>query len=301
MTASVVIVSKNRASELRSALASAFAQSMPVEVVVIDDGSTDGTPDMVRRDFPAVRLITHPQSTGYIVGRNEAARIASGDVVFSIDDDAELASPDIVARTLEEFSDPRIGAVAIPQIDTLTNRVVNTAAPTAETWCVAQYIGTAHAVRRDVFAAVGGYREDMVHQGEEGDFCLRMLSAGYVTRLGRAPQILHHESPRRSWWRMDYYGRRNAVRQAWHHVPLPWLPLHLASTIIDALRQVVRTGRPWGQLRGLASGWAAVLAGRVQRRPVSTEVYHLYRRLKKQGPLRISELERHLPPPMTLA
>jgi hypothetical protein len=104
--------------------------------------------------------------------------VALGDVVFSLDDDAVFSSPLVVEQTLRDFSHPRIGAVAIPYIEPHKANKEMQRAPTREdVWITASYIGTAHAVRRDVFLALGGYREHLVHQGEEGDFCLRMLAA----------------------------------------------------------------------------------------------------------------------------
>ena len=57
--ASVVITTKNRQDELRVAIQSALKQTAHVEIIVVDDGSTDSTAEMVRREFPGVRLIRH--------------------------------------------------------------------------------------------------------------------------------------------------------------------------------------------------------------------------------------------------
>ena len=296
MTASLVITTRNRVDDLRKALTSAFAQTARPEVVVVDDASTDGSAEMVAREFPDARLIRHAEPAGYIVGRNEAARLVSGDVIVSIDDDADFSSPTTIELTLSEFSSPRVGAIAIPHIDTLSASVVNAPAPDTAIWCIAQYVGTAHAVRRDVFLKMNGYRADMIHQGEEGDFCLRMLAAGYVTRLGRAPFIHHHESPRRSWWRMEYFGRRNDVRQVWHHVPSPSVAARLLLTTAGGIRQAIRTRRPRAHLQGLAAGWLSVVRGTARREPVSPATYQLFRRLKANGPMLLSDFEHELAP-----
>ena len=104
--------------------------------------------------------------------------MAEGDVIFSLDDDAVFSSRFVVEQTLRDFSHPRIGAVAIPYIEPHKANKEMQRAPTREdVWITASYIGTAHAVRRDVFLALGGYREHLVHQGEEGAFCIRMLAA----------------------------------------------------------------------------------------------------------------------------
>src|SRR5439155_634163 len=103
---------------------------------------------MVRGEFPQVRLIRHEESRGYIVRRNEGARLAVASVILSIDDDAEFPSPDIVEHTLRDFTHPRIGAVAIPYLEPRkANTIVQRAATPDGIWVIDSYIGTAHAVR----------------------------------------------------------------------------------------------------------------------------------------------------------
>lgn len=294
--ATIVITTRNRKEDLRRALDSAFAQTLPVEVIVTDDASDDGTADMVAAEFPAARVLRSEVCVGLIAQRTLAARSATTNHIFSIDDDAEFGSTDTVERTLAEFGHPQVGAVAIPHVDTLTGRVVNAPAPAdGVIRCVASYTGTAHALRRDVFLQLGGYREDMVHQGEEGDYCIRMLAAGFVTRLGGAPLIQHHESPRRSFERMDFFGRRNDVLFGWRYAPARWLWPHLLATTVNGLRIAFKTGRLRSHGRGMIEGWRQILCGKARREPVDAGVYALFRRLKKTGPLRIAEIESSLP------
>ena len=295
--ATIVITTRNRKEDLRQALRSAFAQDVAVEVIVTDDASEDGTQDMVREEFPAVRILRSDQCLGLIVQRNRAGDSASCDIIFSLDDDAAFGSSDTVRQTLTEFSDARIGAVAIPHVDTQTGRIVNPQAPDdGQIWCVASYTGTAHAVRRDVFLALGGYREDLVHQGEESDFCIRMLAAGFVTRLGRAPFLQHYESPRRSFTRMDHYGRRNDLLFAWRHAPAVWLVPHLLATTWNGLRSAAACGRWRSQIGGIVAGWHAILKRCYPREPVSTPVYRTFRTLKKRGPEKLEDIIESLPP-----
>ena len=156
----VVIVSRNRRDELRTAVRSALAQTGGHEVLVIDDGSTDGTAEMIRAEFAGVRLVRHAHSRGYIARRNEGAREATGDVVISIDDDAAFTTPSTVDQTLARFDREEIGAVAIPYADVIRSPEVRQLAPDpTSTFVTATFIGTAHALRRDVFQKVGGYRE----------------------------------------------------------------------------------------------------------------------------------------------
>ena len=302
--ATILFTTKNRCEDLRRALRSAVAQKgAAVEILVLDDGSTDGTADMVRTAFPSVRLERRETSHGLIVRRNEGARLASGPVIFSLDDDAEFTSSSVVRQTLADFSDERIGAVAIPFINVLRDQTIHQRAPT-ESGCFVtdSYIGTAHAVRRDIFLALDGYREELVHQGEERDFCLRLLGKGRVVRLGNADPILHHESVRRDWYRMDYYGWRNNVLFIWKHVPTPQLGTALLRVGISCVSQAVRSGRsPLTTFQGLGRGFIECVTLRAERLPVNAEVYELGRRLQKSGPLTLEAIEASLEKPAFLA
>lgn len=295
-TATIVIVSKNRKDELRTAVRSAVAQSAAPEVIVIDDGSGDGTAAMVRSEFPMVRIVRHETSRGCVVRRNEGARLAGGAVVFSIDDDAEFTSSRTVAQTLSEFDDRRIGAVAVPFVEPKKSPEVRQQSPDAGRWVTDCFIGTAHALRRDLFLALGGYRERLFHQGEEGDYCIRLLASGHVVRLGSGDPIQHYESPNRDFRRMDYYGRRNDVLFAWRYVPMPWLPGHVAGTMVNGLRTAWRVGRGLDMMRGTAAGLIDTIGRRHERAAMAPAVYRLHRALKTQGPFAFDRIVPLLPP-----
>jgi glycosyltransferase involved in cell wall biosynthesis len=291
LTASLVITTRNRRDELRTALRSAAQQVRLLEIIVIDDGSTDGTADMVRAEFPNVIVHRREDSRGLIVRRNDGARLATGDVLFSIDDDAAFSTPHVVEQTVREFDDPRIGAVAIPYLEPNTDNCLRQKAPDRKgVWITDTFIGTAHALRRDIFLNLCGYREELVHQGEETDYCIRMLDAGFCVRLGTGDPIYHYESPRRDFRRMDFFGRRNDILFAWHNVPLARLPVHLVATTMNGLRTGVRTGRLLRMLLGTTAGYRDSISNYRVRNPVSSRIYCLNRRLKKRGPVTLESV-----------
>jgi glycosyltransferase involved in cell wall biosynthesis len=294
--ATIVITTRNRSADLRTALRSALAQSCHPEILVIDDGSTDGTYQMVMQEFPGVGLYRSEQSLGLIAQRNRAAAMVRSAVVISIDDDAVFSTADVVEQTLKEFSHPRVGAIAIPFVDVNRSSAIQQRAPRAAgVFATYSYIGTAHAVRRDLFLRLGGYCELLVHQGEEEDYCIRMLAAGYITRCGSADPIHHFESPRRSWERMDYYGSRNKVLYCWHHVPFPYAIGHLSATTVRTLAYNLRPRRLATRVRGVVAAYAMACSGRCSRHPVQPAIYRLSRRLKHWGAVSLDEIEPHLP------
>lgn len=296
LKASIVITTKNRKEDLRKAIQSSVAQQPPVQVIVIDDGSTDGTAEMVRSEFPGVELFRFEESQGYIVRRNHGARLAAGEIIFSIDDDAEFSTPDVVAQTMREFAHPRVGVVAIPYVDIKYGPKVRHRSPEAEgVWVAGQYVGTAHALRKDIFLALGGYRELLHHMGEERDFCLRMLDAGFVVKMGSSDLIYHYESPvRKSNWNRRF-TRRNDLLNAVCNVPFPQVLLHMPGTIISGALYGARNGCLIETLKGYLLFASVARKAWAERKPVTSETYRLDRLLKRQRWCRLEIIEPHLP------
>jgi len=298
MDVSVVITTKNREALLRKAIQSALSQTMPIEVIVIDDNSTDRTADMVKEEFPQVTLERAPEARGYIVQRNRAARISSADVIVSIDDDAVFSSPLVVEQAVAELEAPRVAAVAIPYTEPKkSNEILQRAPDTKEIWVTDMFRGTAYAVRREVFLALGGYREQLVHQGEERDFCIRMLNLGFVVRLGSGDHVIHNEMQKRDWARLDFYGRRNDVLFVWNNVPWPFFITHLMGTTVRGA-SLAASRQNIGMARGILAGYRGLVSPSNIRMPVARATYRLHRALRKEGPVPLSNI-RHILPQLT--
>jgi GT2 family glycosyltransferase len=296
--ASIVIPTRNRAGELDDLLDSASAQSVSVEIIVCDDASEDA--EAVRSTvarFPRARLLRTKAARGPSYQRNHGITAATCPVVFAPDDDSLFPSRHTVEQTLAEFNHPRVAAVGIPYANVLRGPEILQRAPDDDgIWAIHAFVGASHAVRRDAFLAVRGYREDFFYMGEEGDFCLRMLAQGWITRAGRADAIHHLESPARITTRADFHGRRNDLLFAWHNVPSSRLLLHLLGTTWNGLRAAASTGRWRSHMSGLLAGWRSILSGACHRQPVNASVYQSFRTLKKQGPRRMETILDSLPP-----
>lgn len=108
---SVIVPAYNEVANIETVLRSMIASRHRVEVIVVDDGSTDGTAELVQRlDLPGVRLIQRPNggkaaalNTGLAQARHELIVMVDGDTVFE---------PDTVHRLVQPFADPEVGAVA---------------------------------------------------------------------------------------------------------------------------------------------------------------------------------------------
>ena len=270
----IAIVTRDRSEELREAVRSALAQQGAVEVLVVDDASRDGTSEMLRKEFPDVRVVRYDDDAGVAVRRNNAAALANGDVIVSIDDDAVFTSPRIVADTLADLDHPRIAAVAIPYVDVGVGPEVHQRAPEPNgRWVTSIFRATAYAIRRDVLLELGGYDRRVDQFGEEWDLSLRIIDAGYVIRLGRSDPIHHRESPKRSWRRVDINSRRNEQLISWTYFPFPWNVLYMAGYAVKGLAVGFRVGRPSNAITGVVAGLRACAAARRSRRPISRAAF----------------------------
>jgi GT2 family glycosyltransferase len=299
--ATVIIPTRNRIEILLQAIRSVLDQTVPVEILVMDDGSTDDTAGRVAREFPTAKIHREESSHGPAWQRNRGADLASTPVLVTLDDDCVFASPRTLRAALAELEPPRVGAVTFPFINVMQDKIVQTAAPAADQiYCTGTYYGGMIAFKREAYRAVGGYRSWYFMQVEESDLAIRLLNAGYVVRLGSSEPIHHHESPLRNRPRRYELGPRNHVIFAWQNVPMPHLIAHMPATVAGTVWYATKVGHPWHGLRGAALGIGASLSHPAWRAPVRAAVYHLHRQLKRRGAIPLAEIESRLPPPQTV-
>jgi len=110
---SVIILNWNGRDLLASCLASVAAQAYgDFETIVVDNGSSDGSLEMVGERFPEVRVVANAANEGYCRGNNQGIRAAGGTLVVLLNNDAEIA-PDFLERLVEAAElDPEFGMFA---------------------------------------------------------------------------------------------------------------------------------------------------------------------------------------------
>jgi cellulose synthase/poly-beta-1,6-N-acetylglucosamine synthase-like glycosyltransferase/peptidoglycan/xylan/chitin deacetylase (PgdA/CDA1 family) len=108
---SVIVPAYNESAGIEAAVRSIVASTHPVEVIVVDDGSTDGTADLVESlHLPGVTVIRQVNG-GKPSALNTGLRHASHDLVVMVDGDT-VFEPDAVYTLVQRFADPRVGAVS---------------------------------------------------------------------------------------------------------------------------------------------------------------------------------------------
>src|ERR1035437_10102825 len=112
--ASVVIPNWNGKDLLAKYIPSirtALAGNSANQILVVDNGSTDGSADFLRANFPEITVLALPQNLGFGGGSNAGFRAARNDIVVLLNSDMRVA-PDFLAPLLEGFSDPEVFAVS---------------------------------------------------------------------------------------------------------------------------------------------------------------------------------------------
>src|ERR1017187_1579742 len=100
----------------------ALAGNPANQILVVDNGSTDGSADFLRDTFPEVTVLALPQNLGFGGGSNAGFRAAKNDVVVLLNSDMRVA-PDFLAPLLEGFRDPEVFAVSCQIFFTDPNRL----------------------------------------------------------------------------------------------------------------------------------------------------------------------------------
>ncbi|HSO48607.1 MAG TPA: glycosyltransferase family 2 protein [Rhizobiaceae bacterium] len=221
---SVVIVSWNTRQMLRECLESLFASGATVmlETFVVDNGSTDGSPEMVEADFPFVRLIRNTDNRGFAAANNQAIRLASGRHVLLLNSDTLVHEGviDASVRYMDENLDVGVMGCKVLNSDgtvqttcsrfpTLANLALLTSGlfkvpfiPGArryrmEDWQrnderdVEVVSGCYFMVSGHALKTVGLLDEAFFFFGEETDWCRRFLEAGYAVRFAPVGTIIH--------------------------------------------------------------------------------------------------------------
>lgn len=110
---SVVIVNWNGRQFLERCLPSVLRQSYPnYSVTVVDNGSSDGSPDFIRREFPTVALIQNERNVGFAAGNNVGIRSTDGAYVATLNNDAQVESNWLAEAVDAISSDEGVGMVA---------------------------------------------------------------------------------------------------------------------------------------------------------------------------------------------
>jgi cellulose synthase/poly-beta-1,6-N-acetylglucosamine synthase-like glycosyltransferase len=199
MRLSVVVPVKNRAVLLDQCLRSLLhAQSLHgnAEIVVVDNGSTDGSPQVATRYAPNVQLV---YSTATVVGgvRNAGAIAPDADAFVFVDCDCEVRESFLseVELAFEDSGAAAVGCEVISPSDGHWTEVVSDQLHRPGGDGFRSYINSAcFAVRADPFRQVGGFDEFMT-SSEDVDICRKLLAHGHSLYQSESLAVVHYGNP----------------------------------------------------------------------------------------------------------
>ncbi len=110
---SIVIVTMNSAPFLRGCLTSIFSGklSMPFEVIVVDNASTDGSVGELRTSFPQVRVISNNENVGFNKANNQGINASSGDLILLLNPDTKLREGALEAMSMFMLAEKNVAVV----------------------------------------------------------------------------------------------------------------------------------------------------------------------------------------------
>jgi glycosyltransferase involved in cell wall biosynthesis len=206
---SILIPAKNEAFNIRTCLEAVFGQlaGTEFEVILVDSGSTDGTPEIVSR-YPVRLYSIAPEAFHHARTRNYLASMAKGRYLVYLNADAFPASPDWLNRLLSNFSDPCVGAVYgrhLPKPDCNLERQVVLEVIYGEEKIVKEpsrkrelgfryyHLSTVNAaIRRDVWQATGFPEHLKVY--EDVAIAKRILDGGWKIVYEPSATVYHSDN-----------------------------------------------------------------------------------------------------------
>jgi GT2 family glycosyltransferase len=256
MIGCVVLTQGRRPGELLAALASLLRQTaVDLDVVVVGNGwEPTGLPAGVGGRFL-------PEDRGIPAGRNAGVPAVRGDLLFFLDDDAQLASDDALAQVAARFAaDPQLGLLQLrvlpsddgrPPRDWVPRLRVGDPARSSDVTAVWE---GAVAMPRAVFDEVGGWPEEFRFAHEGIDLAWRVLGTGRKVRYAGDIAVLHPTYATAPHDYSAYYGARNRVWLARRHLPAPLAALYVASFALRTIPVLRTPQRARAALRGYRDG-----------------------------------------------
>lgn len=265
---SVIIPSWDRKDDLRLALTSLMKQDYDnFEILVVDNGSRDGTIEMVEGYFPNVRLIKNPSNLGTSIAKNLGVAVSKGSLVLFLDSDIEMCHEKCISNMVRIMQDhPEIGALGGEAYKTsegvITKRKEIT--PNCETATYIMdsrvyelyecgYIATCNCMMwKTVLGKCNGFDNEIIYAGEDKEIGYKLKKLGLKSVVDSRCLVYHYVSntARASNFYAFHKNRIKIVLKNYPWYIVPFLPVmdivqSFSSKKIGELKQNNRDITKW--------------------------------------------------------
>lgn len=231
---SIIIITWNQLSYLQECLCSLqpVMQRDDVEVIVVDNGSKDGTCQFLSLHYPQIHLLVNDCNRGVAYARNKGLKHVQGSKVLFLDNDTVVNEEAISGLEIYLDEHPRVGLCACRLVDR-NNQVQDSFKPFPGLWLKMKnvlginkskvsdrdiptspfepvyVIGACQMIRREVIERIGFLDEKIFYGPEDADYCLRIVADGWKVMYLPQYTIVHH-------WRRAT-NKKLFTRLAWKH------------------------------------------------------------------------------------
>jgi GT2 family glycosyltransferase len=254
------MITHNRKDEMLRSLGKLCTLPEAVDVIVVDNGSLDGSAEAVANLLPQVKIIRSQTNLG-AAARNLGVELAKTPYVALCDDDTWWAPGCLT--TASDLLD------AYPRVAILTARLLNGPEAIEDPICDAMrqsplprderlpgtpvlgFLAGASVVRRGAFLEAGGFDRRLFIGGEEELLTIDLAAHGWI--LLYVPELIvhHHPSPRRDAPRRSLHVMRNRLWVCWLRRSVPTAWRRTVNALNDARRDVMSFRAIWAALAGL--------------------------------------------------
>lgn len=259
MTISVVIPSYNGRKLLAKNLPAVRAAVGSAEIIVIDDGSTDGTYEWLAKTYPKIKIVRHRFPQRFGKSCNDGVAAASGEIVMLLNNDVEPKA-DFLISLIPHFTERKVFAVSCKEVNfengekifggrgEMTFRrglVIHWRPKDQDSSRTIWVSGGSAAFRRDIWLKLGGFDKLFYPAYEEDrDLSWQAIKAGYRLKFEpKAIVVHHHEQTNKSVFGkrlIEIMSLKNQLLFVWKNISdskllvqhLLWFPYHLSVTAL---------------------------------------------------------------------
>lgn len=258
---SIIIINWNGKHFLQDCLASITDNTRypNYDIIVVDNGSTDGSVCFMHSNYPSVSVIENTTNQGFARANNQAIRASDSEYLFMLNNDTEVMEGWLNESVALAQSNPKIGIVGSklfymdmkPQYiggrqfshhGVKSKRIVKWQGKHDRIKAVDKIYGAAFLAKREVFNNVGLFDENFYFYGEEGDLCYRARSVGY--------KVLYNPHSRVKHWAMGTASNDPYYGYFWPTVS--WMRFYLLNYSLPRIFFYLLFGIPFAILDALA-------------------------------------------------